>query len=231
VTRGPDQIWNGDIRHFHPPARAFWGVFGGSPCQDFSAARRAPPTGNGVAMLTEFARVVRDASPEWYLLENVPSVPDLRIDGYKWQRIDIDQGWYSGVSRLRHWQFGSKSGRVLDIPKGRPVVGAEPAALANDGRTFRELCRLQGLPDSFDLPGFTVQAKKAAVGNGVPLVMGLVLANAVRTAYGLDAPSVPAFDATACERRRCQCGCGRVVKGKASYDSPACRKRAQRRRE
>jgi hypothetical protein len=34
------------------------GVFGGSPCQDFADCRRDPPTGNGVAMLKEFARVV-----------------------------------------------------------------------------------------------------------------------------------------------------------------------------
>lgn len=231
VVRGPDQIWNGDIRDFHPPAGAFWGVFGGSPCQDFSAARRAPATGNGRAMLREFARVVREAAPEWWLLENVPAVPDVRIAGYHRQRIDVNQGWYCGVSRLRHWQFGSRSGKVLDIPRGQMVDGAEPPAMACDGRTFRELCRLQGLPDSFDLPGFTVEAKKRAVGNGVPLIMGQVIANAVRSAYGLNHLETAPFDPTMCDRRRCLCGCGRAVMGRAKYDSPACRKRQQRRRQ
>ncbi len=231
VTRGPDQIWNGDICDFHPPSGAIWGIFGGSPCQDFSAARRSAPTGNGRKMLREFARVVREAAPEWWVLENVPAVPDVRIAGYHHQRIDVNQGWYCGVKRLRHWQFGSRSGKVLEIPRGKVIDGAESPALAHDGRTFRELCRLQGLPDSFDLPGFTVEAKKRAVGNGVPLIMGQVIAAAVRAAYGLNYLEATSFDATMCERRRCQCGCGRVVKGKAKYDSPACRKRQQRRRE
>jgi DNA (cytosine-5)-methyltransferase 1 len=44
---------------------------------------------------------------------------------------------------------------------------------------FRELCRKQGLPDDFDLPGMTVKAKCQAVGNGVPMQMGRKLAEAV----------------------------------------------------
>lgn len=230
VVRGPDQIWCGDIRKFTPPAGAFWGVFGGSPCQDFSAARRSPPTGNGKAMLAEFVRVVKSAEPEWWLLENVPAVPTVKIDGYSHQRIDVNQGWYCGVSRLRHWQFGSKSGTMIDIPRGEMIPGAESPAMACDGRSFRELCRLQGLPEDFDLPGFTVEGAKRAVGNGVPLIMGQVMANAIREAHGLDVAPQPEFDASACERRRCRCGCGRVVYGRAKYDSPACRKRAQRKR-
>ncbi|CAN8141551.1 hypothetical protein THIOSC15_560001 [uncultured Thiomicrorhabdus sp.] len=38
---------------------------------------------------------------------------------------------------------------------------------------------MQGLPVGFDLPSFNVKGKKRAVGNGVPLVMGRVLARAV----------------------------------------------------
>ncbi|MCK4601044.1 MAG: DNA cytosine methyltransferase [Phycisphaerae bacterium] len=44
---------------------------------------------------------------------------------------------------------------------------------------FQELCRKQGLPPDFDLPGFTVVAKCQAVGNGVPLAMGRAMARAV----------------------------------------------------
>lgn len=47
---------------------------------------------------------------------------------------------------------------------------------------FRELCRKQGLPDGFDLPGMTVRAKCQAVGNGVPMAMGRALAKAVMEA-------------------------------------------------
>ena len=230
VVRGPDPLWGGDVRRFKPSAGKFWGVLGGPPCQDFSAARRAPPTGMGRELLAEFARVVTEAGPEWWLLENVPRVPDVRIPGYDVQRLPVNQGWFSGVSRLRHFQFGSRAGVTLQIPPGEPVRGAEPAALANDGRGFREVCRLQGLPDDFDLPGFLESEKVKAVGNGVPMVMGRVVAQAVKRAYGLECGDVPTFDAALCERRKCACGCGLVVKGRASYAGAACRKRAERRR-
>src|SRR2546430_12673163 len=36
VVRGPDLLWGGDIRRFHPPAGKFDGVIGGPPCQLFS---------------------------------------------------------------------------------------------------------------------------------------------------------------------------------------------------
>jgi DNA (cytosine-5)-methyltransferase 1 len=232
VVRGPDLLWGGDIRRFHPPAGTFWGVMGGSPCQDFSAARRARPTGNGLQLLEEFRRVVQEAEPEWYLLENVPRVPDLRIPGYSHQRIDLQQSWYSAVSRLRHFQFGSRAAVSLQIPRGIPVRGAEAAAMACDGRSFGEVCRLQGLDDSFDLPGFLVAEKIRAVGNGVPIVLGRVVARAIRRAYALalDGDEDPICDPGSCTRRICACGCGRIVRGRALYDGPTCRKRAERQR-
>lgn len=231
VVRGPDLLWGGDVRRFSPPSGVFWGVFGGSPCQDFSQARRAPPTGLGRELLSEFARVVRAAAPEWYALENVPRAPDVAIEGYSYQRLDVNQGWYSGVSRLRHFQFGSRSGITIQIPRGKPCRGLDPAALAHDDRGFREVCRLQGLPDNYDLPGFTAAEKIRAVGNGVPLVLGRVLARAIRAAYGLGVHGdPPTFDRAQVQPHVCACGCGRHVTGKHRYDSAACRKRAERRR-
>lgn len=38
IVRGPDLLWGGDIRRFHPPAGKFDGVIGGPPCQAFSQA-------------------------------------------------------------------------------------------------------------------------------------------------------------------------------------------------
>jgi DNA (cytosine-5)-methyltransferase 1 len=230
VVRGPDLLWGGDIRRFRAPAGTFWGVMGGSPCQDFSAARRARPTGMGLQLLGEFRSVILVAGPQWYLLENVPRVPDLQIEGYTHQRIDLQQGWYSGISRLRHFQFGSRSGVYLQIPRGRKVKGAEPAVLACDGRSFREVCRLQGLDDSFDLPGFLVAEKIRAVGNGVPIVLGRVVARAIRRAYALALAGDEDPISAECSRRICACGCGRIVRGRALYDGPTCRKRAERRR-
>jgi DNA (cytosine-5)-methyltransferase 1 len=37
VVRGPDVLWGGDVRRFHPPAGKFYGIIGGPPCQSFSA--------------------------------------------------------------------------------------------------------------------------------------------------------------------------------------------------
>ena len=252
VVRGPDLITGGDVRDFCPPINRFDGIIGGPPCQDFSRRRRAPATGYGVAMLAEFERIVIEASPSWWLMENVDRVPDVQIDGYSWQRIDVNQSWYSGVSRLRHVQFGRTGYAMplLDIPAGTPTPGAEPAALACDERSVEELKRLQGLPTDFDLPGMTIEAQKRAIGNGVPLVMGRVLAIAVKqalrqstaTKYRIPAPrhpegdptALPTYSAASAESvlgRVCGCGCGRSVRGRKSYAGVACRKRAQRRRE
>lgn len=229
VVRGPDLLWGGDVRCFSPPAFAFDGVIGGPPCQDFSGARRAPPTGNGVAMLDEFVRIVRAAAPRWWLMENVDAVPDVQIDGYSWQRVPVEAAWYAPVRRLRHVQFGARGLAVLAVPRGVTDQVAAACVLANDDRPFRDLCRMQGLGDEFVLPGFTVEEAKRAVGNGVPFVVGRVLAAAVLQAvYGERCDGVPSVEWS---ERRCVCTCGAAVTGAALYASASCRKRAQRRRD
>lgn len=224
VVRGPDLLWGGDVRTFHPPAGCVHGVIAGSPCQDFSAERRAAPTGDGVAMLYEFVRVVAEAAPDWFLLENVPRVPDVEIAGYSVQRFDLNaRECEMRQSRLRHFQFGSRAGLVL-IPERRAPVGvAEPICLASEGertarRSFADFCELQGLPRDFDLPGYSIAAKYRAVGNGVPIRMARVLARAVRDAK-------PRPDA-----RLCVCRCGRILTGKQKAATAACRKRLERSR-
>lgn len=224
-------LWGGDVRRFHPDPGCVWGVIGGSPCQDFSRARRGPQSGYGWAMLEEFRRVVVEAGPEWWLLENVPGCPDLLVPGYGWQRTPVNQGWYSGVNRNRHFQFGSRSGVVVDVPAGVAVRGLSPAALAHDSRGFRAVCRLQGLPRPLSLPAFQVGERVRAVGNGVPLVLGRTWARAILRAFGHDVTGAePVFDRGGVEVRRCACGCGRVVRGRQLHAGAACRKRAERRR-
>jgi len=287
VVRGPDVLFGSDIRDFHVPPGSFAGVIGGSPCQEFSALNRNEPTGYGEAMLAEFARVVIEAQPDWWLLENVARVPDLRIDGYSWQRFPLDLAWFTDCGRLRHFQFGSKHGVLLNPPLSIRAGDVLPAALASDDRSFAQLLYLQGLPADFDLPSFTVEGKKRAVGNGVPLALGSILAQLVdRDIYGVTLPagisvtapgaksvtqlepiavtpralksvtyrspiSVTVPGADSVTRRlllsvtdqvssvvttrgssavTCQCGCGRVVVGRALYAGTACRKRAQRKR-
>lgn len=90
VVRGPDLIFGGEIKDFIAIPGRFDGIIGGPPCQDFSHARRGPPTGEGREMLNEFCRVVNQAKPTWWLLENVSSCPDVQIAGYSYQRVDLD---------------------------------------------------------------------------------------------------------------------------------------------
>ncbi len=220
IVRGPDLIWGGDIRSFHPPARVFGGVIGGSPCQDFSKARRSEPTGNGLAMLAEFVRVVLEASPDWFLLENVPQVPDIVVPGYSIQRFDLHASEVGvNQNRLRHFQYGSRFGLVLRLDRpARKSKDALPCLTTGDLRSWSNKCRLQGLPPDFDLPSLSQSGKSKALGNGVPLPMAEFIAAAVKC------PVDPAVV------RLCICGCGRSVDGKKRAALAACRKRIERRK-
>ena len=227
IVRGPDVLWGGDVRTFRPPAGRFEGIIGGSPCQDFSGARRTEPTGEGLELLGQFVRVVDVAKPDWFLIENVPSVPTITVDGYRVQRLDLDAR-ECGLKqrRLRHFQFGSADGKIIIVQRSLPLARGEsqPTCLASEGRrqrrrTWEDFCELQGLPRDFTLPGMTKAARYAAVGNGVALPVARVLAEAIKRA-------VPWHSV-----RLCACGCGRPLVPRQIAATPACRKRLQRRRD
>lgn len=235
IVRGPDLIWGQAIESFHAPRNCFEGIIAGSPCQGFSKANRTPDREKSEAALDQFKRIVTEAQPEWWLLENVPTVPDVRVDNYKVQRFDLSAR-ECGLrqSRLRHFQFGSKSGLVL-IPERESSrslapgqVTLEPCCLASEGtkqnrRNFADFCELQGLPRDFDLPGWSTAFKYAAVGNGVPIPVARVIARAIVTARSKGSP--------ARSQRLCACDCGCVVRGRQVSATSACRKRLQRKRE
>ena len=227
VVRGPDLLWGGDIRNFHPPIKKFDGVIGGSPCQDFSKARRnIPPTGEGREMLSQFVRIVKETQPEWFLLENVPTVPNIEVNDYTIQRLDLNAREVGAKqNRPRHFQFGSRAGIQISPNRDYLTHGwTEPTCMATEGtkknrRTWQDFCQLQGLPDNFNLPGMTIAAKYTAVGNGVHVQVAIVLAQAIRDAYNRTEPIA-----------LCACHCGRIVTGRQATATAACRKRIQRRR-
>jgi DNA (cytosine-5)-methyltransferase 1 len=249
VVSAGDIIYGQDIREFKSVEGKFNGVIGGSPCQDFSTLKR--DRGDySLKMLNEFIRVVKESDPDWWLLENVKGVPDINIEGYSHQRLDINQGWYSDTSRLRHIQFGSKSELYLDLPRGRMSDIKNSCALASDNRSFKELCYIQGLGLDFDLPDFNVTGKKRAVGNGVPLVIGRVLAEAVynvthkvdknvtersaqnvTTRYNKTVTGPGRLSVTEQQLKLCPCGCKRKLIGRKKYYDSSCRKRAERKRK
>lgn len=219
VVRGPDLIFGGDIRTFRVPSGKFDGVIGGPPCQDFSKARRSEPSGNGIEMLAEYQRVVHEAMPSWWLAENVPCVPDIRIDGYSWQRLDVSpRDFGARQARNRHIQFGAKDGGVLAIPRYPAVANYARTVTAGDRRSVGLIAELQGLPLAFDIPAFSRVAVKRAIGNGVHLSVARALALAV-THRSQNAGL-----------KLCTCGCGRPVTGRQLSASGACRKRMYDRR-
>lgn len=212
VVRGPDVLWGGDIRRFHPPAGVFDGVIGGPPCQAFSrmqninrARGRKPAFGN---LIPEFERCVMEAASTWFVMENVPDAPLPSPAGYAtWStllnnRQCFDENGSPAIqNRVRRWTFGDRrTGRrtVLMIdtaPLHNPVF--EGAAIGHatswsrvnsrpegsmSRKHFEILKRKQGLSADFDLPPFTVQGKCKAIGNGVPMPMGRAIAKAVKEA-------------------------------------------------
>jgi DNA (cytosine-5)-methyltransferase 1 len=225
VVRGPDLLWGGDVRTFHPPAGKFDGVIGGSPCQAFTALKGLiMHTGGklGPNLVPEYERVVLEAQPAWFLHENVRAAPVPEIAGYA---VDprIVQGRWFGMeqSREHRMTFGTRTSSrpyldvspfaaALDNPAWAPRVlasGGYTPKMHAPGRPnkrhdlhckrrgtayFNEAKRLQGLPDVFDLPGFTTEGKIRALGNAVPLPLGRAIAKAVKLALGL-----PVADAAA----------------------------------
>jgi len=120
VVRGPDLLWGGDIRSFHPPSGIFGGVIGGPPCQAFSKMRHllyhqgySTRFGN---LIPEFERIVKEAHPDWFIMENVPDAPVPQVNTYQTNAMLIRDKWVGGIQpRLRRISFGTLDGKPLDI--------------------------------------------------------------------------------------------------------------------
>lgn len=212
VVRGPDVIWGGDVRDFHP-TQDFRGVIGGDPCQAHS------PLGNLVRakgydtfpdLTDEFLRIIDEARPQWFLRENVPQAPEIKHYGYGIHDFVLDHaalldertGTGHQQRRKRRFWFGVRgSARIrYDLRKyldfaafdhAQPmhsVTGAHtcherPKGGHGERYTVAQMLELQGLPADFlDHCPLTVSGKRKAIGNGVPQAMGRALARAVREA-------------------------------------------------
>lgn len=231
VVRGPDIILGEDVRDFRVPLCRVDGVIAGPPCQGYSAMNRyrTDPNHwsvrNSLELLAITLTLIKEARPLWWCIENVPNVPDVAVPGYTTQRIPINDFECGGRQiRWRHFQFGHRHGyhlrpvRVNDQSvsrrRGRRPVAVTTKPISRH-QTFRDQCRRQGF-DPIDLSGWTKTLKFATVGAGVPLPMGLAIAEAVRD---IDGP------ATFLD---CCCGCGRPVRGGVHRSATdACRKRMQ----
>jgi DNA (cytosine-5)-methyltransferase 1 len=208
VVRGPDLLWGGDVRRFHPPAGRFDGVIGGPPCQVHSGMSDLNPLAGRKHgdMIPEYERIVGEAAPAWFVMENVQAAPVTKVEGYRVDAVLLcNRSLGEAQQRKRRFSFGSLDGSrishhvaaqlmgVAENPRRELVVlaGHGPAAGQRvrgiEGRTWQEGARLQGLSDEWittheaNTP-FTVHGFKKVVGNGVPLPMGRAIAKAVKAA-------------------------------------------------
>lgn len=218
VVNGPDLLRGEDVREYSP-ASHFAGVIGGTPCQDFSDARRSPESGVGVQLLREFLRVTFEARADWFLIENVRRVPAVSLAGYSVQRLMLQNTDFGGIQRrLRCFQFGSLDGsqiaplRVGDSAPGgshaRTLTGKSPV-------TELEAWRLQGHGPRPLALGRTRAMQ--AIANGVPYPLATAVARAVTR-------QVSAIESAAL----CACGCGRWLPPGRSLFAPECRQRVSR---
>ena len=209
VVRGPDLLWGGEIKTFHPPAGTFDGVIGGPPCQRWSRLRHlVKHNGYELAedLIPEFTRCVVEAQPAWFLMENVPYAPIPVVPGYVVDPTILDNRWLGEPQSRKHrFSFGTRDGRTLqyqlaalESPEwaGRVCASGGVKPGQPRGRSVRakflgwktaaalkESLRLQGLSEDFLVAApFTLAGKHRVIGNAVPLVMGRAVAQAVRRA-------------------------------------------------
>src|SRR5262245_26635281 len=95
VVRGPDLLWGGDVRTFSPPSGPLVGVTVRPPCQGCSPignVNRARWGADSVmpGLIPEFRRVVHEARPDWWVMENSPYAYAPFPDAYE---LHLDTAW------------------------------------------------------------------------------------------------------------------------------------------
>ena len=217
VVRGPDVLWAGDVRGWHTPSGSIDGIIGGPPCQMFSrlaALNRhqghEPRYGN---LIPEFERIVKEASPTWWLMEEVTSAPVPHVDHWRSESMILsprDLG--DPQSRDRRITVGVREYRRMIGLTGRlPALAGsqEPPVPAATGRGTKwenrpgrpgrpwgtqswamagQIAETQGYPgldEQLRATGlWTAAGVCQALGNGVPRVMGVALARAITEWWG-----------------------------------------------
>ena len=118
IVRGPDLLWGGNIKLFRVPRGKFAGIVGGSPCQCFSRLAsiiRHNGYKLGENLIPEFERIVAEAQPDWFVMENVEGAPIPQIAGYQVDPTLLDNRWLGQVQSRKHrFSFGTRDGRKLN---------------------------------------------------------------------------------------------------------------------
>ena len=149
VVRGPDVLWGGDVKRFHPPRGRFNGVIGGDPCQAWSQLRYMIEA-NGFELAEylgpEYDRILDEAQPDWFLRENVPAAPPLEAKGFHTRDQMLCDLWVGGLTqRERRFTFGARFPHRFQIEtlalhpeQGEPAVTRDlrrrPVAIGGSGK-------------------------------------------------------------------------------------------------
>lgn len=185
VVRGPDLLWGGDVKEFHPPAGHFNGVIGGPPCtgeSDLAYLNGEP----GFSLAGEFMRIMEEADPLWYVMEAVKQHSANHV-------LTLNNRWLGEEqSRLRYFHSNLRlkvAGETFENPTYKhAVLAGHGGAVGSVQRgmakySVGDALELQGFPrEMLEHAPFTRQAKSKLIGNGVPLPMGLAVARAVKKA-------------------------------------------------
>jgi len=200
VVRGPDAIWGGDVRSLNVPAGRFEGVIGGPPCQKFTGLANfswrwhIKPEN----LIPEYERVVAQAAPSWFVMENVPNAPLPVVPGYVVRDTLLsNRALGEEQDRKRRVSFGSTDGRSLSFTMAalEPVAYTRAVTSSHGGGRQRmkgtieslsveEALRRQGCPADFfgERSPFRRDAQLKMLAEGVPLPMGRAIAKAVKAA-------------------------------------------------
>ncbi len=193
VVRGPEILLGGDVKTFRCEPGMFDGVIGGPPCQAHSVASAG--TSRAECLISEFERIVAEASPRWWVMENVPQAPV--IDATVFDFV-LDAHDY-GAAQHRNRRFTSNLALrpvkatelhpdpypcVIDEHRGVNGYGGKCGASRKIGRrmTMEEVNLAMGLPEDYETPALTVAMSYRVRGNGVPVQMGRAIARAVKDA-------------------------------------------------
>jgi site-specific DNA-cytosine methylase len=158
VVRGPDPLWGGDVRAFHVPAGRFDGIIGGPPCQPFSqlvhmvrANGYEPKHEN---LIPEYERIVSEAQPSWFVMEEVRAAPLPIVPGYAVHEQMVNARHVGSTqNRERRISFGTRDGRKLHLEtECFEPLNALPHPRATRLQNFVATLRLHGNePDNLNL--------------------------------------------------------------------------------
>ena len=196
IVRGPDPLWGGEVRSFHPPAGVFDGVIGGPPCQPHSTAKAILDTSTAVDLIPEFVRVVHESGARWCVMENVRGALNHPAIPADWYAVTL-RDWDCGGETCRTRAFWSWPFMVMGPGKreGQPSLSVM-ASTAKRGRDSAYCADKRFLPGHLPIdeyerlqgwPGITEPFRKAGaskylavhlLGNGVPRALGRLVAEA-----------------------------------------------------